>query len=303
MPCFKPLKGWRSKTVGPGGKRPIVFKADLGYADLPVSVPCGQCIGCRLERSRQWAIRCVHESKMHERNCYITLTYNDDNIPLDGSLVKSDYQKFMKRLRTNTGLKVRYYQCGEYGENFGRPHYHACLFGIDFGDKEKWKVVNGNIIYTSEELSALWGLGFCSLGSVSFQSAAYVARYIMKKVTGPQAADHYTKIDPATGEILSDRIPEYTTMSRRPGIGKSWYDKFKTDAYPSDEIIMNERRLRPPRYYDQQYEIEYPSDHQLMKTERVRRARKHADNNSPDRLKVREEIQQARLDMLKRTLK
>ena len=131
MPCFCPLEGWRSKDRSSTGKRKIVFNPRDALRDMPVTVPCGQCIGCRLERSRQWAVRCIHEASLHEDNCFITLTYDDAHLPTDLSLNVSHFQKFMKRLRKRFGEGIRFFHCGEYGENFGRPHYHACLFTSD----------------------------------------------------------------------------------------------------------------------------------------------------------------------------
>ena len=151
-------------------------------------VPCGQCIGCRLERSRQWAIRCVHEASLHTDNCFITLTYSPDCLPSDGSLNHDDFQKFFKRLRKHIApKKIRYYMCGEYGEDLqqpsklGRPHFHACLFGLDFDDKQLYIVRDDVKLYTSATLEKIWGKGFVTIGDVTFESAAYVARYIAKK--------------------------------------------------------------------------------------------------------------------------
>lgn len=300
MPCFAPLQGYRSRTLSPNGKRSIVFTRKNAYVDLTISVPCGQCIGCRLERSRQWAIRCSHEAQMHAENSFITLTYSDDHLPADRSLDLRAYQLFMKRLRKRTG-PVRFYHCGEYGEQFGRPHYHACLFGFDFPDKKSWQVINGNTIYRSALLEDLWPFGYSSIGAVTFQSAAYVARYILKKITGEAAQDHYEYIDPETGEI-TQRKPEYTTMSRRPGIGRPWLDKFLSDVYPGDFVVVNGAKMRPPKFYDYLYEIEYPSDHRLIKSSRVRNALKHVDNNTPERLLVRESVQKSKLKLLPRNI-
>ena len=304
MACYHPLRGYRSKSLSENGKRSIVFSAKQGYVDLPVSVPCGQCIGCRLERSRQWAMRCTHESTLYEDNCFITLTYDDKHLPADQSVNVRDFQLFMKRLRKRYGKAIRFFHCGEYGENFARPHYHACIFNHDFYDKKEWKQQCENTLYTSGELCELWPNGFSSLGAVTFESAAYVARYITKKVTGPRAAEHYKLlIVDKYGEISAhERKPEYTTMSRRPGIGKGWFDKWRTDVYPSDNIIMNGRTMKPPKYYDDQHEITYPSDHAKIRSKRIVKAKKHADNNTPDRLKVREIVQHARLQQLKRTI-
>jgi len=307
MPCFEPLKGFRSKEINPKtGKRSIVFNRSRGYVDQPVTVPCGQCIGCRLERSRQWAVRCNHEASLHARNIFVTLTYDDAHLPEDRSLRYPDFQAFNKRLLTHVerhqGYRgVRFYMCGEYGEQFGRPHYHVCYFNLDMPDKKLWKIERGNPLYTSAVLTDIWGQGHTSIGAVTFQSAAYVARYIMKKVTGDAAADHYEWIDPETGEI-HDRRPEFTNMSRRPGIAKGWFDQFITDVYPDDFVVVNGIRCSPPRYYANQYELIYPNEAARLKARRRRRALTRAADNTPDRLRVRKTVLEARIKRLKRTI-
>lgn len=191
MPCFKPLEAYRPRDTR---SKKLIFSYNPKTCDsiTPIMLPCGQCVGCRLERSRQWALRCVHESKMHKDNCFITLTYATEHLPPDSSLHYPDFQKFMKRLRKKYGEGIRFYMCGEYGENFGRPHFHACLFGHNFTDLKLWKETNGQKLYRSKELEQLWPFGHSSVGSVTFESAAYVARYIMKKITGEAAEQHYT---------------------------------------------------------------------------------------------------------------
>jgi len=264
-------------------------------------IACGQCIGCRLERSRQWAIRCHHEASLHDKNSFVTLTYNDENLPEDGSLSIRHFQLFMKRLRKKHGTGIRFYGCGEYGEKLGRPHYHVCLFNFDPPDKKLFKETRGKRLYTSDDLDQVWGKGFTLTGDVTFQSAAYVARYITKKITGLGAEHHYETFSPKTGEIYSKK-PEFTTMSRRPGIGKKWLDTYKSDVFDYDFVIINDTKMRAPRYYDQQYEISDPEDFELLKRKRKRAAIKHADNNTPDRLKVRETIQNRRAEQLRRNL-
>ena len=269
--------------------------------DDALALPCGKCIGCRLDRSRQWAMRCMHEAQMHDKNCFITLTYDEDNIPHGRTLVKSDFQKFMKRLRKKFG-KVRYYMCGEYGENFGRPHYHACLFGFDFDDKLLWKRVGKNNVYISESLQKLWPFGFSTIGAMSFESAAYVARYVMKKRTGKMADVHYQFLYPETGELIK-RLPEYNDMSRNPGIAKEWFDKFYKDVYPSDEVIVNGKRCKPPRYYDKRYElICTPEEFQALKDVREEEGKKNEKDTTYRRLKDREVCKEASLSRLKRSI-
>ena len=240
MPCYYPLKGYLSKSLTVNGKRGITFTASKGFTDKPMTIPCGQCIGCRLKYSAMWAARMVHESQLYDDNCFITLTYDDDHLPSDLSLRKRDFQLFMKRLRKRfSSDRIRFFHCGEYGENFGRPHYHACLFNFDFPDRELFSIRNDVRLYTSDILTDIWGKGMCSVGDVTFDSAAYVARYVTKKVTGDLADDHYQSVDLDTGEITW-RQPEYTTMSRRPGIGRDWYDKYGAATHHDDFIVVAE---------------------------------------------------------------
>lgn len=302
MPCYTPLRGYRAREPGPSGKRRIVFKVEDGFKDLEVKVPCGQCIGCRLERSRQWAMRCLHEASLYEANCFITLTYSDECCPADGSLDVRHWQKFMKRLRKRFGANIRFFHCGEYGDKTRRPHYHACLFNFDFPDKVLFKVTkSGHKLYNSKILSDLWPFGYAVIGGVSFESAAYVARYIVKKVTGDGAVSHYERIDPETGEIFTLR-PEYTTQSRRPGIASAWFKKFKSDVYPSDFVVVRGVKMRPPKFYDGQFELIDLKRFRRIKGKRKRKAAVHAADNTPDRLRVRERVQHARLKLLPRKL-
>lgn len=301
MPCYHPLKGYRSKIVNPSGKRSIVFNKNEGYADRPVELPCGQCMGCRLQRSKQWAIRMLHEAKMHDQNCFVTLTYDEDHLPKDGTLVVSDFQNFLKRLREQKRYEetknkqphspIRFFHCGEYGETYARPHYHACLFNYDFPDKVAYKKVNGNQYYTSQTLERLWGKGITMIGAVTYESAAYVARYITKKVTGERAQWFYSEIDETTGEIIREIKPEYVTMSRRPGIGKTWFEKYKNDVIPHDHVIINGKKQKTPKFYLKQIELENQKAFIKIKYERMVGKQKHKDEMTTERLLVKEDIQ------------
>lgn len=307
MACYKPLAAWYSKHFNPSGKRGITFSPKEALEpDNPINLPCGQCIGCRLERSRQWAIRCIHEAQLHEENCFITLTFSPEHLAARDnpwSLDKKEFQDFMKRVRKKFhGQRVRYFHCGEYGEKYGRPHYHALLFGLDFDDKVLHRVINGHRLYTSPTLEKLWPFGYSSIGDVTFESAAYVARYIMKKVTGDDAETHYAIVDDETGEIVGSKAPEYTTMSRRPGIAADWFGEFKDDVYPSDFITVRGRKMRPPKYYDRLLEATRPYEMEDIKNERVQKALEHAENNTFERLRVREKVQELKLNKLPRNL-
>lgn len=308
MPCYHPLTAWRGPLL-PSGKRSVVFKpgeSTAGLVAFPQKLPCGQCFGCRLDYSLDWATRCMCEAQMHMDNCFITLTYADEFLPAShshrcrrlvdkinkvyedyvlncarGSLCVYEFQTFMKRLRKKVG-PVRFYHAGEYGEEYGRPHYHALLFGYNFPDRVPFKVTgSGEQIDTSQLLSSLWGKGYASVGNVTFESAAYVARYCMKKMTGNGARKedksglaHYDRVDESTGEVVSVK-PEYVTMSRRPGIARAWFDKFQTDVYPHDySVVRGGVKMPPPRYFDGLYEKLEPELMKRIKLTRVSRCTK-----------------------------
>ena len=298
MPCYHPLSAYQCADGS------IVFQERRWFNTVKtLSLPCGQCIGCRLERSRQWAMRCMHEAQLHEKNCYITLTYDNTHLPSDGSLHYKDFQLFIKRLRKKFGnTRIRYYMAGEYGENFGRPHFHACIFGHDFHDKELWKrSSSGFMLYRSSDLELLWPFGYSSIGDVNFESAAYVARYIMKKVTGHNSKAHYTETDPETGEITK-RKPEFNKMSLKPGIGYDWYKKYKSDVYPHDYVIIKGKKVKPPKFYDKKYKMDNPYEFDEILYKREINGKLNSEDNTMERLLVKEIVQNAKLQKLKRTL-
>ena len=268
MTCYFPLTAYRSRTPNPSGKYSLVFSPKDGYVDQSFPVPCGRCEGCRLERSRQWAVRCLFESKLYDENCFVTLTYDNEHLPCDGSVHVEHFQKFMKRLRKKySDRKVRFFHCGEYGGQTERPHYHAILFNIDFPDR-KFHTINGqgDKIYSSELLADLWPSGFCTIGDVTFRSAGYVARYITKKVLGDTSEDHYR-----------GRKPEYCTSSQ--GIGRGWYDKFKSDLYPSDFVVIDGKKQVIPQYFDRLFERENPKEFQKLKALRRQKAIDNPDSS------------------------
>lgn len=283
MVCYHPIHAYRSRAGRnpKTGKWPIVFNIKNGYEDLSLDIPCGQCIGCRLERSRQWAVRCVHEASMNTVNSFLTLTYNNENLPVDRSLHKEDFQKFIKRLRKKfTGTKIRYFYCGEYGELLNRPHFHAIIFGFDFSDKELWSVRDDISLYRSSTLEKLWPYGFSTIGDVTFESTAYVARYVTKKVTGDEADSHYC-----------GRLPEYCNMSLKPAIGRSFYEKYSSDIYPMDKcVVRNGLISRPPRYYDNIYDLTNHESFVKIKAKRKANAILHAEDNDIDRRYTKEVI-------------
>lgn len=293
MSCYTPVSAYRGVHSGIPG---VEFRRSRRYAE-PVDLPCGQCVGCRLERARQWAVRCVHEAQLHERNVFVTLTYDEAHLPCPPSLVKEDFRKFMKRLRKWAGVPVRYFQCGEYGAALRRPHYHALLFGVDFSDKQPF----GKGVYVSRLLQRLWPFGFSTTGEVNFASASYVAGYVVKKVNGDAAAAHYTTVD-ADGQVLTLE-PEYVSMSLKPGLGAVWLKRFWSDVYPGGEVLMRGCRPRQaPRYYDKLAAVEDPRMVARVKRARGRLARIYEADQTPERLEVRRKVAEAQLRLRKRSL-
>lgn len=310
MPCYRPLNAFQTQDGA------VVFSELRKYnISRSLQLACGQCIGCRLERSRQWAIRCVHEARQHEENSLLTLTYDPEHIPEGGTLRHRDIQLFIKRLRKSllprsalpapaapplSRKKIRYYMCGEYGANTRRPHYHMCLFGHDFNDKTYLTTTSaGSKIYTSQKLNALWKKGNATIGEITFESAAYVARYIMKKVNGQAAKQHYQQVDNQTGEI-HQLTPEYTKMSLKPGIGATWLSQWKKDAYPDGQVWMRGHRTKTPKYYDKIYKRENPLDYEELLYQRGLEAAKYNHDNTKERLAVKETVKKAQIKFLKR---
>lgn len=292
MPCFHPLKGFKGLNGG------ISWSPSQSFVDLKMQVPCGQCIGCRLERSRQWAVRMMHEAKLHPDNCFLTLTYSPEHLPEDWSLNKRHFQLFMKRLRKKVSPKrISFFHCGEYGDKNGRPHYHAIVFNHNFDDRKVWsKNGRGDVVYTSEVLNELWALGECFIGNVSFESAAYVARYCLKKVVGTKAAEYYRRCNPVTGELY-DLVPEYATMSLNPAIGKAWFDRFGNDVRAYDGVVVAGVLTRAPRYYDK---LRGKSSMRKVKRKRLFKTLEHFADNTDVRLLDREKVAISRISIKRR---
>ena len=303
MTCYHPLKAWPVGTTATGKPDYLITsnkidwiyfshlwhrwqkgagKAPDGAITEYIHVPCGQCIGCRLDYSRQWANRCMLESQYHAHTWFLTLTYDDEHIHQNDYLIEDtgeagtsytlfpeDLTLFWKRLRKNTGQKFRYYACGEYGDNTARPHYHAIVFGLDIPDLKIYKkTALGFNLYTSDTISKTWKNGYAIISESSWETCAYTARYVMKKRKGI-TADFYRQYN---------MVPEFVRMSRRPGIGLEYYNEHRDDIYETDELIFSTKKggmkTRPPRYFDKLYEQECPELFQNLKQQRVSYAEK-----------------------------
>ena len=303
MACYKPLQAWRDSK----SSSQIYFGASRRPSDRPISLKCGQCIGCRLDRSREWAIRCQHESEFHDSKCFLTLTYANDPI----SLIHPHFQRFMKRLRRRLQpLRLSYYMAGEYGKVYddygkpidgliGRPHFHCILFGYAFPDREPFKrSPSGVQIYNSELLDDLWKHGYAGIQDFNLAAAAYVARYVTKKITGDMAARHYEKVSPH-GEIIPIE-PEYNRMSLNPAIGKRWIEQYSGDLYPKDFVTHNGEKFRPPKYYDKYFEGLCPEEMEAIKIRREQQAL--ANKVEPERLEQMHQHKLLTAEKLVRTL-
>lgn len=224
----------------------------------PQVLPCGQCRGCRAAKSREWSMRCMHEASLHKDNSFLTLTYDDDHVPKNGSLDREAFASFMKRLRKSIEPeRVRYFQVGEYGSRTNRPHYHALLFGYNPPDRVQVSMRAEYPVFTSELLRDLWRAGSHELGSVTPQSAGYVAKYIRKRLTGRWAKLAY-----------GERQAPFALMSRNPGIGAGWIDKFEGEVYRDDSVIVVGKENKPPRYYDRRIEKRCPGKLEEVKWNR-----------------------------------
>lgn len=293
MSCYKPITAFKPADGGP-----LSFSEKKDHREI--KIPCGQCIGCRIRRREEWALRCYCESKMHKSNLFVTLTYDDAHMPCDGSLNYRHYQLFMKRMRKEFG-SFRFFMCGEYGENTGRPHYHALFFGLDLDDKRKCNsVYSRDDIYESEKLNALWGKGGCRIGEVTYASARYCAAYAVKKVTGERAEDHYARVNPYTGELYW-LTPEFAHMSLKPGIGFPWLEKYWKDIYTTghNALLVNGSKKPVPRYFDAKLEEIAADVLDRAKYDRFVEAMKHTEHNTADRLAVRNEVAERRYDFNK----
>ena len=338
MPCYHPLHAFKVGLTDNGkdkyqiesgkvekihprqGNKLITDRWITEYTE----VPCGKCIGCRLGYSREWADRCMLEAKNYEYNQFITLTYDPEHINLVigvdretgeitdvGTLVPEDLTKFIKDLRRYYQYhyqhqNIRFYACGEYGSNTYRPHYHIIAFNLPVEDREYlFSNVNRDRIYTSDIISKIWGKGIVTVGDVTWNSCAYVARYVMKKVKGPEAEEYYQKIGV---------VPEFVRMSRKPGIARDYYEENKNKIYESDEIVLTNKKglakvVKPSKYFDRLYDIEEP---ELMKAIKEKRritgelARElqlaKTSLNKEEYLKLQEENKQAQLKLLKRII-
>ncbi len=311
MPCYAPLEGYKDPTTGG-----LTFNK-TGTAQA-MSVACGQCLGCRLDHSLMWAIRIVHESYLYQDlhgNCWVTLTYRDpcecndqqykdgQHLPPDLSLQPDHVSKFIRALRKDARKKdkkhkIRYFYCGEYGDENERPHYHICLFNYRFTDQVLWKDDEGFYTYSSPSLDKLWPFGFSTVQSLEYGNAAYTARYSLKKITGKAADDHYLRNDDQ-GEaywLLPEYIRMSTGRSKPCGLGAGFYEEFTSDIFPSDECPVPGKGIirKVPRYYQNILESRDRKTLETVKALRQIFIKNHGADFTPERLRDKYKCASAR---------
>lgn len=297
MQCIKPLNAYRT-PVG-------VFFAEQkckGHDYTQIKIACGRCHGCRLSRSYQWSIRITHEAQLHKENSFITLTIDDekikDNEYLAITLNYEEIKKFYKKLRKK--YKIRHFTAGEYGEKNGRAHYHACIFGKDWKNEKDTYRIDKNM-WGNKTLDKIWGYGKVGIAELNQTTAAYVARYNMKKITGRNAKQHYEVIIAETGEII-EREPEMLHMSCRPAIGLDWLRMYWQDV-KDGMVVMNGKRIIAPKYYrkylaNTKYAIDIQDNLETYNYERTLNDKRTEEK----RLADEEKILEAALQFKKRNL-
>ena len=311
MPCYSPLEGF--KDYRNGG---LTFDKKKGSQAL--SVACGQCLGCRCDHRLMWSIRIIHEASTHDNNSWVTLTYrspaectdeqyrNGYYVPADYSLAPSHVSDFIRSLRkANKDHKIRYFYCGEYGE-LGRPHYHICLFNHAFNDQYLWEDKEGFYTYTSAELDKHWKWGFTTVAPLTLHNAAYTAGYCFKKITGKRAQEHYLRCD-EHGEAYW-LLPEYIRMStgrgKPSGLGATFYEKFTSDIFPSDQspVPGHGQYELVPRYYQNILAEQDPAMLESVKATRQEFIKAHAADFTPERLLDKYKCAKAKEDHKSRKL-
>lgn len=297
MKCYRPIPAVRRKD----GSISLSIHDRAGDV-ASLELPCGRCVGCKLARGQAWAVRAMHESMLYDRNSFITLTYDDDSIPEHGSLRYSDVQRFFKRLRKrfegydvapNGSRPIRFLCAGEYGSQTLRPHYHALIFNFDFSaDREPWATG----LFRSPSLEALWPYGSSTIGPLTHATAAYTARYCLKKVYSSQDPDAYDVApDVYTGEVFS-RAPECLQASRRPGLGAWFFEKFQSDFYPRDAVIYDGRPVPIPRFYrDKLKRLDPLLSEEIEYARHVRASEVPLLERTPERRAVAEAVKSASL--------
>lgn len=236
-----------------------------------VSVPCGKCPECLNANAKDWVYRIMKEAQQWDSNYFITLTYDDEHLPNPPFLVKDEISKFNKKLKVyleREGLpsNFRFYAVGEYGSEGYRPHYHGIYFNLTIPDLKPFgKTQSGAVNYISDFIAKVWSKGLISIGEVDEASAAYVARYCEKKrdLTDEEKRKYNNFYDPLTGVMFQ---PEFSVMSRRPGIGADALDYVKKKVDNEDySLFIKGHAYSVPMYYRKKIDNQRFKDYNKVK--------------------------------------
>lgn len=327
MTCYHPLECVLPFKTDIEGKRHLLFSKSQIY-DMPgdiikyysyfdktpygikIKVPCGHCLGCMIDRSRMWALRCTDEAKMHEKNVFLTLTFNENYIHDNRSVSKTFLSQFMKRFRYYYGDGIRFLGVGEYGEKKLRPHYHLLLFNFDFDDKYEFKVDTHRGVsywrspflekYVWCDVASKDSLGFSIIGDVNFQTSAYVSRYCTKKIFNNKK--HRLA-------YFKDKEPEFMNFSRNYGIGFEAFLEYHTEYLSRGycDLVNGKKfiKMPVPRYYINMAEKYFPKEFSEYKLKCYDFLIKNLFNenidNTTERLLTREELKKMKVDKLVRS--
>lgn len=307
MACFYPQEGYLVLDDGVKRWRRYVRHGDDVLE--PMTVVCGNCIGCRMERSRRWTIRCQHEVLMCERqglpSSFVTLTIDDGHMPEHGEIEYRLCQLFHKRVRKNSGVAYRHLTLSEYGGLTFRPHFHCVMMGLSFErGKPAGKGDSGEVCYESPQLAKLWPLGFSSFGNATARSIGYCTRHNFKDAMKyPPGFFEEEWLDDETGEICKRRGP-FLTFSR--GIGRSWYEQYgRTDCHNHDFMVLRDGQVVGPiPFYDDLLASTPDGECELLELKARRRlkALEHPEDQTRERLAVREQVFKARIRNLMKGL-
>lgn len=282
----------KAKIIRPEHLKSLEMACDTAYVKKQI-IPCGKCIGCRLDYSREWANRGYLESKLWKQNFFVTITYNEDNINIPewiedqdgytydndgtwtGTLVPKHLTQFIKNVRQimkreHNQDNIRFMACGEYGTETERPHYHIIFFNLKLPIEDLYnpRIIHKEIYYQSHIIERAWKYGISNVSECSWNTIAYTARYITKKINGPNSLQEYSE---------KGQIKEFFRVSRMPGIGEGYYQKHWKEIYEKDEIIIKNKQgiisCKPPKYFDELYKKDHPNEWKELQWKREREAK------------------------------
>lgn len=323
MGCAHPIQAARGADgkvrILPRRFGPLTLKQKLAAGERAVELPCGRCVLCKTDKAQDWATRCQHEANQHRHpdgttnGSFVTLTFSDDGLAVRElevgaraeTLRKADLSGFLKRLRANRHRRavkrgensaepIKFFGVGEYGEQYLRPHYHVLLFGEDFSEERvRCEDENGNTYFQSPILAGLWQYGLTDIRPITTETTNYVCRYVQKKLNNQALQAACERVREDTGEVFTVE-PEFALMSRRPGIGASWFDEYSGDVYPAGYVRIAGKKRRVPRFYKERLRAQDPAAYEEAAAKARAIAAKNVKETTKERRQVKKEIAERR---------